>query len=482
MATVGVVKAVSGEVTATDPRGNVRVLKAGDRVADNEVIKSANGGNAHIDFNNKGFATLGSGDTLTLSQAMLQDIANAGKESAPVESTRQNAVDVEALQKEVEEALAKGEDPTQMLEAAAAGPGAGGAGGAQEGGNFVLVEQEAARGDLTPGFETGTFGYPVAGIQEDTPLTVEEYIPPPVVVLGPGVEISGNTVHESAIGNDSGVNHLGDGSEAMAIAGGSISVTGAYDSLIVRIDGVEIDLAQAGNLDAPIDTEHGTITFWSNGEGGYEYVYELTTPLDHGEPGSEADLSDVLNVEVVAAGPGGSGSDNSQIIVVDDVPVATADVRDMAESGADQTISGNVMSGETGTEEDSGEADTASADTTGVAWGEVAADSAYSLAETDTEGTYKVVDADGGEVGTLVLGANGAYEFTLKGSYDLTGDASALKVGYTLTDADGDKSSNTLTINLTPDEHVPTVGAGTATVYEAGLNSAADASETGTGS
>lgn len=57
--------------------------------------------------------------------------------------------------------IAAGMDPTQIAEATAAGADAGLAGDTGQGGHtFVVVNQDAARGEVTPGFATNTFANP----------------------------------------------------------------------------------------------------------------------------------------------------------------------------------------------------------------------------------------------------------------------------------------------------------------------------------
>ena len=154
---VGIVKGVEGVVTAINDRGVIRTLKAGDKVFAGETIQTADGANAHIDFSRGGFATMGAGQSLPMDGTVLSQAAEAAKTKPDQPQNGTSDADVEKLQQQIEEALAKGEDPTQLLEAAAAGPGSG-SGGGQEGSDFVLVEQLAARGNVTPGFDTGTFG------------------------------------------------------------------------------------------------------------------------------------------------------------------------------------------------------------------------------------------------------------------------------------------------------------------------------------
>jgi hypothetical protein len=153
---VGTVKGISGVVQAINAQGIIRTLKAGDKVYAGETIKTDRG-TAHIDFIKGGFATVGQDQSLTLDNAILSQAAKAESSLSP--ATQTTDAKAEALQQQIEQKIARGEDPTDLLKAAAAG-GTGSSSGAQEGGNFVVVEQNAARGNVTPGFETNTFALP----------------------------------------------------------------------------------------------------------------------------------------------------------------------------------------------------------------------------------------------------------------------------------------------------------------------------------
>lgn len=63
---IGIVRALVGTTTATDSRGNTRVLRVGDAVELNETIQSSAGSTVLIQFDNGGFATVGSNDKLVL--------------------------------------------------------------------------------------------------------------------------------------------------------------------------------------------------------------------------------------------------------------------------------------------------------------------------------------------------------------------------------------------------------------------------------
>lgn len=68
---IGIIRALVGTTTATDSRGNTRVLRVGDAVELNETIQASNGSTVLVQFDNGGFATVGSNDRLVLDQSVL---------------------------------------------------------------------------------------------------------------------------------------------------------------------------------------------------------------------------------------------------------------------------------------------------------------------------------------------------------------------------------------------------------------------------
>ena len=114
---IGIVRALVGTTTATDSRGNTRVLRVGDAVELNETIQSSAGSTVLIQFDNGGFATVGSNDKLVLDQSVLDPTGN----TRTAEAAGQSVEDIQAM-------IAAGMDPTQIAEATAAGADAGTAG------------------------------------------------------------------------------------------------------------------------------------------------------------------------------------------------------------------------------------------------------------------------------------------------------------------------------------------------------------------
>ena len=146
---IGFVRALSGTTTAKNEKGEVRVLRIGDPVQANEVIQAGAGSTVHIVFNNGNFATVGSGDSLALDPAVIDPTAEV------MQADSQSVANIQAM-------IEAGVDPTEIAEATAAGADGNTAGDPNHSGShsFVVVNQDAARGNLTPGFETTTFSNP----------------------------------------------------------------------------------------------------------------------------------------------------------------------------------------------------------------------------------------------------------------------------------------------------------------------------------
>ena len=104
---IGIVRGLIGKVTVTDAKGSVRELRVGDAVELNDNVQASAGGTVHIVFNNGNFATVGSHDTLILSEAVIDP---TGAKAQVAEG--QSVADIQAM-------IAAGMDPTQIAEATA---------------------------------------------------------------------------------------------------------------------------------------------------------------------------------------------------------------------------------------------------------------------------------------------------------------------------------------------------------------------------
>lgn len=168
---VGTVKNIIGSATATDTSGVTRTLQVGDKVYANEVIKTSEAGAILIEFANGNNANLGRDSSMTLTG----DIFGIQSALAPAGAEKMSAAQKAAVQ-DAQAKIAAGLDPTQVTEAAAAGPNAAGSATEGSGYNFVVVDQLAARGEVTSGFPTG----PISVVLEQPPaeLGIEPFTLP----------------------------------------------------------------------------------------------------------------------------------------------------------------------------------------------------------------------------------------------------------------------------------------------------------------
>ena len=139
---IGIVKTLTGEVTATAADGSIRTLQVGDMVYANELISTGQAGAVEIEFADGSIMDLGRSSQAMLDSAVFDPssaVADASEEDVPD--------DVAAIQ----QALLEGEDPTEAGEATAAGAGVE---GGNEGHEAVFVNY--LNPEVTPdaGFET----------------------------------------------------------------------------------------------------------------------------------------------------------------------------------------------------------------------------------------------------------------------------------------------------------------------------------------
>ena len=162
-------------------------------------------------------------------------------------------------------------------------------------------------------------------------------------------------------------------------------------------------------------------------EGSWSYTFTLEGPLDHGaEEAIELDFP-----ITVTDGDGTTAEGSFGVNVADDQPEAVDD--GAFEVGEGETITGNVMSNDvTGGD---------GATVTAVSWtdgnGQV-----HTVAVPDTGSVDVVTDK-----GTLTLSASGGYSYTPADGETPAGGATEI-FSYTLTDADGDSDTATLTFQV----------------------------------
>ncbi|NVK02991.1 MAG: hypothetical protein HWE12_15745, partial [Oceanospirillaceae bacterium] len=192
-----------------------------------------------------------------------------------------------------------------------------------------------------------------------------------------------------------------------------------------------------GTTSYPVDTgetfkeysgTYGTLKI--NDDGTFEYT--LSGAQNH-----TGALYDTIQY-VVYDQYGNSITNTVKVAIADDVPFAVADANTVAEGG---TVQGNVNI-------DSGDdnADDFGADGARAAGAVVGVRADGSTPDTTTEVTVGIGSSIQGDHGTLVLLADGSYTYTSNPNSISTNVQDVFV--YTIEDADGDRSTTTLTINV----------------------------------
>ncbi|MCS3794249.1 retention module-containing protein, partial [Aeromonas hydrophila] len=345
--------------------------------------------------------------------APAHDAPAPGQPQAPDAGTAASP-DIAALQK----SILQGVDPTQNFEASAAGgaPAAGGGGGiggvagASGNGGFVTIDRIGDATIAAAGFDTTYQTEPVLDTQQVVePLLVNELTDQgeQLVVAEDGV-LNGNLL-DNTVNTDgpsaASVLLFSWGGNANVAVGTSVTIDG-IGTLVVNGDG-SFTFTPAPNYDGAVPPVVYTVT---DGTDTVQSTLELTiTPVN--------DLAD-----------------QSENVVVTE----------------DATVSGNLL--DNTVDNDGPQAATV----TGFSWGGVA---------NTTLGTPVTLAG----VGTLLVNADGSYQFTPATNYD--GPVPA--VSYTVTDGT-DSVQSLLTITITPvDEPVELAGlqleGGELTLNEASL-------------
>ncbi|MET0092277.1 MAG: retention module-containing protein, partial [Sedimenticola sp.] len=160
---IGYVRLVKGHVTATAQDGTVRVLTVGDMVYPDEVIQTGPDGGVVIEFRD-GAALALAGDSEALLDREVYDI-----------TTAQEIEDQTAAIEDIQQAILAGADPTQILEAPAAGPEGGEllGDGAEE---PVAIARTGQRITPQSGFETSAPQFAAEGERQEDELPVIEQV------------------------------------------------------------------------------------------------------------------------------------------------------------------------------------------------------------------------------------------------------------------------------------------------------------------
>ncbi|AMD00695.1 retention module-containing protein [Halomonas chromatireducens] len=316
----------------------------------------------------------------------------------------------------------------------------------------------AANGQVTftpaPGFEgDAVIDYTITDADGDTAsatltVTVAPDSEPTIAI---SADSDSDSVAEAGLPNGSAA---GDGSH---VTQGTFIIDTGNDGLAsLVINGVNVT---AGGT---VTGSHGSLEVTPGVGGSFSWTYTLTGPT------SGDTTSDSFTLEVTDS-DGSTATDSFTVDIVDDVPVAGNDNGGIVtEDGAVNVLSGSVLGN------DSFGADGPAGGTAGVIWNV-------------TEAQL----ADIGQYGSLVLNTDGNWSFTLDNSLAAVqalnaDDLLTFNLGYTITDADGDTASATLSLSIQgaddSAEVIVNAEGADSTVYEAGLTSVDDTRESASGS
>ncbi len=425
MMSIGTVRGLVGSVTVTDSKGMTRELRVGDAVEINDTVQAAAGSTVHIAFTNGNFATIGSHEKLVLDPSVIDPMAESDDKAA----TGPSVADIQAM-------IAEGADPTEIAEATAAGADAGTRGDPEHSGShsFVVVGQDAARGEVTPGFETGTFSNPVPESEIydgglDTFLLEPD--PEPDDVPEPPV------VSDHLVVNEHGLDNAFDASES---------------ALIKAPDGYAIVGVEDG--------KHGTVS--QDGKGNWHYT--LSGAIDSGDnPGVNTVTGADTVKMVVQDAYGNQFTVDVKVDIIDDVPVLDLAGQGYQNihvgSGASVSEAAGSINYDFGADDGKGKSFTVSI-----------SDRTVDISDIVSDGSYTIQ----GEYGKLTISADGSYNY--QANPNIHGGAQD-SFTLTITDADGDTKNVKLDVTVDPPSGPDADSIAHVVVDEAGLNDAGNTSE-----
>ena len=293
---------------------------------------------------------------------------------------------------------------------------------------------------------------------------------PAIVVADANGAATGNLTVEEA-----GLTSAGDTRE---VAGSSFAISAADGLSAIGINGTAFTLAQlqAASPVAPLVVTIADGVLRVTGfaasataanpagvlitAGTVNYTYTLTQPQNH----AGGEVTDPFALTVTDR-DGDIASGTLVVLINDDVPTAAVDVAFITEDALPGSVAGNVK-----TNDRSGADDGNAVPVTSVRFG----------ANSGTVGSALVT-----AYGSVVLNADGSYGYTLDNNNAtvnalVAGQTLSETISYTITDADGDPASATLTISIAGNTDAaggPSIApvdgngaaSGQAEVYERGL-------------
>ncbi len=269
---IGYVRLVKGHATATSTDGTVRVLSVGDMVFPDEIIQTGPDGGVVIEFRDGAALALG-GDSEALIDREVYDI-----------DTAKEIQDQTAIIDDIQQALLAGADPTEILEAPAAGGEGGGDATSDSAGDPVAIERTGERVTPESGFETRGLQFADERTEEEEGLPVTQEVEPAPEVI-PGISVSSVSNATEVEGTDlvhtvtlSGV---ADVAKSYSFSVSDVSTTAGVDYTATPsfTNGVTYD-AVGGTISVPANVSSFDVTFPGLGDLVDESTETYTLSVD----------------------------------------------------------------------------------------------------------------------------------------------------------------------------------------------------------
>lgn len=423
--TVGEVKGLAGRATLTEKDGTVRELHVGDVVHLGDVVHALDGSTILIGFSNGNFATIGSNDSLALQNFVIDPDG-----ASPPEGL--STADIQTM-------IAAGADPTQVAEATAAANESLSGDPTHSGSHhFVVVDQLAARGNLTPGFETGTFSYeyPREYVYDGRLREEEEPDDDGPAVAPPEVDSGSLTVDEAYLVNGSSPD------SSKLTVDGHLNVSSPSGVSTIKIGDTVVFENGALVEGAAVGTDEGTLKVTGfdpvTGELSYEYTLSHATDEHHRE--GRDDITHELTVDVTDSN-GAVGSGHISINVADDLPSLSTEMVEKDSARVD----GDGLPHAGGSFDVEFGADGSMAGANGIAV-EINGEKQFIELDANGEPVNGTMHFDG--IGTLaVTGGDGGHF-----DYSFVAEAGAALGEYqfqlSIQDGDGDHAAGSIDVNI----------------------------------
>ena len=426
---IGTVKVVIGTVKAVDTSGVERILQAGDKVFANETIIAGADSSAIIEFIDGSFIDIVHNSNIVLDSGIFTPtVVKEGELTA----------------EQIQEMITRGEDPTAVTAATAAG----GTSGDEGSSSYVVVDFNAAQGDVTSGYPTR--GIPSEQFPTEPRLPPVEEIPPPSISVGVDVGVGGQPGGEddvTIIPGDSdivsvGVDTINIPELTSQVEGqpGTHPVTffillNNISTLPVTVTYDIVGAAATKGVDFVDGTYHGTVTIPAGAKGFTVTLFITEDNIPEANEDFKIVLSDPINATLI--------NDTATVTIIDD----DVTINPMGNAG-DETDGLQTLSGVLNINYGPGDTGSVAASLTGGTWTGAVTVSPNGQTITANDGSWK-----------LVINSDGTYTFTQNAALshpDASNPDDPLSFQFTVvaTDSAGN-SSSPASFTITVDDDGP---------------------------